>query len=388
MKLALSKIVRDGGTQTRAELSPQHLDEYTEAARNGAVFPPVVAFHDGATYWLADGFHRVEVGVRLGWAEIDCDVRQGTVRDAILHSVGANAAHGYRRTNADKRRAVETLLRDEEWKGWSDRVIAERCAVGNVFVTRVRKELFPGNSSQATRGKDGKERKSPKPRPAKPKPTAAPNEFKRIEALMLAAESEADLHLVYQQIGPAGEDGLLHSKEIEELVDLCRARGNAIQEAAREAAKEALDREGWAEPEAATPPPTSAVVLTRASHITVILPSVAGAVATLAAHLRSAKSAAAALVKIVESAQAEHGAARGGRPAVPMAVWARGVSPLPDAIGSLISGLDEALPHGACAACAGDGCSRCEGAGWMSKAAAARLARGDEATTRAVAGAR
>ncbi|MBT3274957.1 MAG: streptomycin biosynthesis regulator, partial [Spirochaetales bacterium] len=47
--------------------------------------------------------------------EIDADIRQGTQQDAVLHSVGANAAHGARRTNDDKRLAVKTLLCDGEW---------------------------------------------------------------------------------------------------------------------------------------------------------------------------------------------------------------------------------------------------------------------------------
>ncbi|MGH1591797.1 hypothetical protein ACRBEV_29670 [Methylobacterium phyllosphaerae] len=65
-------------------------------------------------------------------------MRQGGLRDAILHSAGANAAHGLRRTNADKRRAVLMLLQDEEWSGWADREIARRCAVHHELVGRVR----------------------------------------------------------------------------------------------------------------------------------------------------------------------------------------------------------------------------------------------------------
>nr|WP_244557034.1 hypothetical protein [Fulvimarina manganoxydans] len=66
------------------------------------------------------------------------DIRQGTRRDAILHSVGANATHGMRRTNADKRRAVTRLLEDAEWAAWSDREIARRCGVSQPFVGSMR----------------------------------------------------------------------------------------------------------------------------------------------------------------------------------------------------------------------------------------------------------
>ena len=37
--------------------------------------------------------------------EISAEMRDGTWRDAVLYSVGANAAHGLPRTNEDKRRA-------------------------------------------------------------------------------------------------------------------------------------------------------------------------------------------------------------------------------------------------------------------------------------------
>lgn len=44
--------------------------------------------------------------------KIKADVREGTRRDGILHAVGANATHGNRRTNEDKRRAIVILLND------------------------------------------------------------------------------------------------------------------------------------------------------------------------------------------------------------------------------------------------------------------------------------
>jgi hypothetical protein len=64
-------------------------------------------------------------------------VRQGTRRDAVLYSVGANAKHGLRRSVADKRRAVETLLKDEEWRQFGPTGIAERTNVSRQFVYQV-----------------------------------------------------------------------------------------------------------------------------------------------------------------------------------------------------------------------------------------------------------
>jgi len=54
----------------------------------------------------------------------------------------ANAAHGIRRSNADKRRAVEMLLSDEEWRQLSNIRNARRCVVSHTFVNSVREEFI------------------------------------------------------------------------------------------------------------------------------------------------------------------------------------------------------------------------------------------------------
>lgn len=136
--LPIEQVRSDGGTQSRVQLDWIVIDEYAAAMRDGAVFPPIVVFYDGAEYWLADGFHRLEAGKRAESAVIAADVRQGTVRDAILYSVGANAAHGLRRSNADKRAAVLRLLEDAEWGRWADSEIARRCVVNQSTVSRIR----------------------------------------------------------------------------------------------------------------------------------------------------------------------------------------------------------------------------------------------------------
>jgi hypothetical protein len=148
--LQIAAIRRDGGTQARAGLNEETVEDYMQAVDNQAHFPPVVVYHDGKDYWLADGFHRVEAYQRTGRMNISADMRQGTRRDAILHAAGANAAHGLRRTNADKRRAVETLLRDEEWSKWSDREIARMCAVSQPLVSQIRKTLTDNIISEKT----------------------------------------------------------------------------------------------------------------------------------------------------------------------------------------------------------------------------------------------
>lgn len=137
----LKKIRLDGGTQPRAELDIDLIREYAAAMLNGDEFPPVTVFYDGTDYWLADGFHRVNAAHLANMTAIKAEVRQGTQRDAVLYSVGVNAEHGKRRTNADKRRAVMTLLADAEWAAWSDNEIAAKCKVSQPFVSKIRREL-------------------------------------------------------------------------------------------------------------------------------------------------------------------------------------------------------------------------------------------------------
>jgi hypothetical protein len=124
--------------QARVAMSEQTIDEYVEAMQSGVTFQPVVVFYDGKKYILADGFHRVEAAKKSGMTEIDADVRNGGMRDALLFAVGANADHGLRRTNQDKRRAVEILLKDDEWSEWSNVIIAKSCAVSEALVRKVR----------------------------------------------------------------------------------------------------------------------------------------------------------------------------------------------------------------------------------------------------------
>lgn len=151
-QLTVSAIRLDGGTQPRAQLNWVIISEYAESMQDGVEFPAVTVFYDGSDYWLADGFHRTHAAKQAELTTINADVRQGTRRDAVLYSVSANSQHGLRRTNEDKRRAVETLLRDDEWRKWSDNEVSRRCGVAVSFVGKVRKELslFSENSEERT----------------------------------------------------------------------------------------------------------------------------------------------------------------------------------------------------------------------------------------------
>lgn len=178
------KAIRiDGGTQSRVEINDETVNEYADAIKAKAVFPPMVVFYDGADHWLADGFHRWHALNKAGKASTEIDLRIGTRREAVLFSFGVNRTHGMRRTNADKRKAVVSMLDDPEWAAWSDNKIADTCGVSNHFVGDVRRSIFdsfqdaPSARIVERAGKTYQQNTSNIgnfARPAKPKPAPAP----------------------------------------------------------------------------------------------------------------------------------------------------------------------------------------------------------------------
>ena len=157
------------GLQTRVALDEETVKDYAEAMTKRAKFPPVTAFCDGTRIYLADGFHRVEAALRCGYSKIKADVSPGSYVEALRFALGANANHGLRRTNADKRRSLEMAWehRMELFGGEpSNALLAEMCGVSDRTVFRFREEaakVAPPPSKPPTKKSASKE-------PAKPKP--------------------------------------------------------------------------------------------------------------------------------------------------------------------------------------------------------------------------
>lgn len=166
-KIALEKLTIDPEIQQRAEISEVAVAEYAESLDK---LPPITVYHDSATRWVVKGFHRYHAHVKAGAKEIACEVVFGTKRDAILAAVSDNADHGLRRSVADKRKAVMTLVNDEEWSKRSANWIAETARVSFSFAKGILDE-HRGSDGRST-GKDGTNyRNSRKPIPV-PEPAA------------------------------------------------------------------------------------------------------------------------------------------------------------------------------------------------------------------------
>lgn len=127
--------------QVRSGTIQSVIDDYAELKTDGSDFPPVTCYSDGKSIWLVDGFHRCEAAMAINLTEIPAIIHEGSLRDAILAAVKANADHGLNRTVEDKRRAVMTLLNDDTWRKWSAREIARRCGVSNKFVSALKRGL-------------------------------------------------------------------------------------------------------------------------------------------------------------------------------------------------------------------------------------------------------
>jgi hypothetical protein len=163
--LRIHELERDPAVNCRAGgVSDKVAAEYSEAMKAGSKFPAVIVFLDvDGKRWLADGFTRCRAVELAGGSSVLAEVRQGGRREALLYAAGANAAHGARRTNADKRRAVTALLGDPEWLSKGDAWIAARCAVSDRFVAKLR-PATPNGSELKREGLDGKLRRVPKRR--------------------------------------------------------------------------------------------------------------------------------------------------------------------------------------------------------------------------------
>jgi len=145
-EIEVENLITDDQAQPRAILDEYTVNEYRLDMLDGDKFPPLMVFGNNGSYYVADGFHRLAAAKQIGIERIECAVKPGELRDAILYSCQVNADHGKRRNNGDKRRAVKKLLNDAEWSQWSDREIARQCKVSKTFVNKLRpKETVTGN---------------------------------------------------------------------------------------------------------------------------------------------------------------------------------------------------------------------------------------------------
>ena len=154
MKLKLSQIVIDKGTQTREAIDQKTVTEYAEVIMNKDKLPPLVVFHDGINYYLADGFHRYFAYKQTVTPDVEVEVINGTLRNAQEYALGTNDKHGLKRSNGDKRNAVMIALNDLEWSLLTNREIGKLCRVSHTFVNVIKEKLESESKQKTPKAKD------------------------------------------------------------------------------------------------------------------------------------------------------------------------------------------------------------------------------------------
>lgn len=146
----IASLCRDRELQSRAATDDDTIDSYAELLERGVELPAPVVFREGDRLRVADGHHTIAAHEERGKTSIVVRVRSGTRENAVLYAARANAAHGLRRTNKDKRRAVELVLGLHA--EWSNGLVAAHCSVSDGLVKGVRADLgLPETSTRVDR---------------------------------------------------------------------------------------------------------------------------------------------------------------------------------------------------------------------------------------------
>ena len=132
----------DTRLQQRVEMNVDHVRKLERILHDDGNLRPIIVFEEQEPYKLhvADGFHRHAAHKNARRESIWAWVIQGTYRDAMIYSTMCNQDMCLKRTPEDIKKAVFTLLDDEEWRGKSDAMIGKHCGVSGNTAARHRAE--------------------------------------------------------------------------------------------------------------------------------------------------------------------------------------------------------------------------------------------------------
>lgn len=184
--LVLKDIKIDHDLQARVKLDSSVVADYAERLAAGDRFPPRRVFKDSDDYWLSRGFHRQQAAVQAGLTSFPCEILRGTKSHAQLDACADNKSHGLRRSNEDKRKAVELCLMNPLAAGWNNQRVADHVGVSESFVRKTRHDLEEDGrisvSFETKLGADGKSyptrkwrTKNDEPTPEDPAPSNVPD---------------------------------------------------------------------------------------------------------------------------------------------------------------------------------------------------------------------
>jgi len=191
--MKLSEIKIEPELMMRVGINQEIVDDYAQALLDGDKFPPIILFHDGDDYHLADGWKRYYAHKKAGLEIIDTDVRMGTYEDAFDYAlVQANHANGERYSIEDKRHALNLALEKQRYVEKSDRDLAKMLRVSHPFVAKVRKAVGKQpDSIEVTR--NGKKYKAKSTKKASNEPAAPEYEFTQEDKVQEIASEMQDI---------------------------------------------------------------------------------------------------------------------------------------------------------------------------------------------------
>lgn len=158
-KVPIESLIFDDTYQMRAEPKDEteYLQDLTEAEGRW-VFPPIKVVVVRGKAYVVDGFTRgrAAIAYSLKLRETDESAsysvpvlrKRGTSKEAFTEALGSNYEHGYRRTNADKRYAVQKAL--GKFPSASAERIAAYCKVSPPFVYKLRAKLANPDGAELT----------------------------------------------------------------------------------------------------------------------------------------------------------------------------------------------------------------------------------------------
>jgi hypothetical protein len=179
--------LKPGVSPRHRELDSSHVATLAELEGR---WPPILVSRDGGR--VIDGHHRIAAARLIGLKTLPAIFFEGSAEEAFVEAVRRNVQHGLPLTIQERRAGARRIfeLRPE----WSDRRIAEVCALSPRSVARIRAESDQPNDPLGWRiGLDGR------PRRARPET----NRLRIVDALK--ANPTGSLRTIAQTVGASPE---------------------------------------------------------------------------------------------------------------------------------------------------------------------------------------
>jgi hypothetical protein len=149
--LSMKQVIHDPARfQTRAVIDKARVKKWARLIRDGLAdlkaWPAVhvIELPDGSLV-LSDGFHRWDLYVQLRKASIRAMIfRAESTADVLVRGITENLiqATAMKVSEDDKQHAAKMMIRDEECRMWSDKLIGRTCGLASTTVRRIRLNLY------------------------------------------------------------------------------------------------------------------------------------------------------------------------------------------------------------------------------------------------------